>query len=107
MTREELKSYYILQDRLRIHQPMFTPDYLRIREKLKSSFTPHDAIIRYECYNDVEAEMIRERLTPEERERVQFTWLFTIPAELPVPHQPGQSEQEPRRHLLAGPSSSS
>lgn len=35
--------------------------------------------MRYKCFNDVEAEMIREQLTEDERARVEFTWMFTIP----------------------------
>ena len=37
--------------------------------------------IEIKCFNDVEAELIADQLTPEERARIHFTYLFRIPKE--------------------------
>jgi len=45
----------------------------RIRRGLR---TPGYDGVRFDCFNREEAESIRACLSPDERTRVQFTWLF-------------------------------
>ena len=47
-----------------------------IRSALKSSSR---TIVRMECFNQIEIVEMRELLTPEERKRTHFTWVFSNP----------------------------
>jgi hypothetical protein len=74
MDREQVKAYYKSEDARRMQsEPMFTPDFLRIKRAIVN-LRPGE-IIKYRCYNDIEVEMIKEALTAEERSRVVFTWM--------------------------------
>lgn len=75
-TRSSLKSTYAAEDR---RCPWDMSDVGRIRTKIRE-LSPDQSIL-YKCFNDVEAELIREQLTPEEQSRVMFSWIFTIPQE--------------------------
>jgi len=78
MTRraELIQDYRAEDSRRLIAEPMFRLDADRIRQKLR--YLDSRITIEYKCFNDAEAEMIREQLTLDERERVRFSWLFTI-----------------------------
>ena len=74
MDREQVKAYYRSEDARRLTtEPMFTPDFLRIRQAIPR-LRPGE-IIKYRCYNDIEVEIIKEALTSEELSRVMFTWI--------------------------------
>jgi hypothetical protein len=55
---------------------MITAEALRIREALKTNKGVH-----LTCFNKEEADQIRSRLTPPQRERVTFSWHFGRPTD--------------------------
>ena len=73
-THEELVHAYQAEDSERmLREPMFTPDWLRIRRALKHA--EPSAIVQMRCYNEADRDAIKAALTPEELSRVRFTWL--------------------------------
>lgn len=85
MKRAELKEYYQQQNLRRFIQDVhfgWPPgDASAIQQKLREY---PDGIVEMECFNDVDAEIIREALTPEEQKRVRFKYLFRIPEDTEV-----------------------
>jgi hypothetical protein len=50
-------------------------DAASIRQQLYR-MPPGKDLIQYKCFNHSEANRIRDLLTDDQRQRVQFTWLF-------------------------------
>lgn len=82
MKRSMLKANYIAEDSRRaLREPTFRSNTFQIRQRLRN--IEPKTIILMDCYNDVEAEIIRESLTPEENNLVSLRWKFTIPPDPP------------------------
>jgi hypothetical protein len=76
MTREQLKAAYRAEDARRILEPTFLTNTSRVRQKLKNLLPGQ--IVKLQCFNDVEAEIVKEDLTPDEAKRVIFSWIFRV-----------------------------
>ena len=74
MSRESVKAYYRSEDARRtLQEPTFRTDVEKIRSQLRN-LLPGETIL-YKCFNDIEVEIIKEDLTPEELSRVKFSWM--------------------------------
>jgi hypothetical protein len=83
--RRTLKAEYAREDdklRLSPNAARYPGTYFGIAERAKKALqTTPTGYVEINCFNDVEAELIADQLTKEERARVHFKYLFTISSE--------------------------